>query len=149
VVMLDAKANEAGNWQAVYKNNIPSGSYEVWAKQILESGAESLASNSVYIRVNSIFLIVFDWVTNIGGALIVVLIFIVGLLVSVYYFWHKLKMLREKMRKEARQAREALESGLKHVRKEAHRDLAGKKIEQELEAIEEVVKKEIKDIEKL
>jgi len=149
IILFDTKADAAGNWEGVYKNIIPSGRYDVWAKQILDTGAESLASRSVYIRVNSIFFVVFEWLKNIGGVIILILIFGAGLAVVGYYFWYKLKLFHKKLKKETREAREALERGIKHVRKEVKRERPAGKISKELEAVEEVVKKELKDIEKL
>ena len=52
-IIFNAAAGKDGGWEATYENIIPSGAYEVWAKQILDTGAESLQSNTVYIGVNS------------------------------------------------------------------------------------------------
>jgi len=146
-VVFNAQADEKGNWEAVYENIILSGTYEVWAKQILENGAESLPSNSVFIGVNSWFWRAWQWLKNIGGIIVVGLIILAGLAVLGYYFAHRFKMWRIKLRREVREAESALQKGFKKLRKEVA-SAKPSKILKDLSEIEKNIEKEIKDIEK-
>jgi len=79
-VIFNAAADKDGHWEVTYENIIQSGAYEVWAKQILDTGAESLSSNTVYIGVNSWLWRALQWLKNIGGLVIAILIFLVAVL---------------------------------------------------------------------
>lgn len=147
-IFFTAESDPEGNWKGVYKNIIPSGRYEIRAKQILENGAESLQSPSVYVNVNSLFFRMFEWLKTIGGFALILLIFLILLLMIVYYFWHKFRMLRLKLRREAVEAEEKLKYGMTRIREEITRHESGDQIAKDLEILEKEVEKEIKDIEK-
>ena len=147
-IIFNAQADERGNWEAIYENIIPSGAYEVWAKQILDTGAESLQSQSVYIGVNSWFWRALQWLKNIGGIIIIGLILLATLVVGAYYFIHHFKMWRIKLRKEIREAESAVSSGFKKLKKEIKSGKTVAKVIKDLSEIEKNIEKEIKDIEK-
>lgn len=147
-IVFSTQADENGNFETVYENVIPSGAYEVWAKQILESGSESLPSTSVYIGVNSWFWRAWQWVQNVGGIVIVILIILVGVAVAGYYFWHRFKLWRIKLKREIHEAESAVVSGFKKLKKEIKGGKKSSKILNDLSGIEKDIEKEIKDIEK-
>ena len=147
-IVFNAEADENGNWEAIYENIISSGTYEVWAKQILDTGAESLQSNSVYIGVNSWFWKTWQWLKNIGGIIIVGLILLAALVVGAYYFIHHFRMWRIKLRKEVREAESAVSKGFKKLKKEVKGGKTTSKMLKDLSDIEKGIEKEIKDIEK-
>ena len=147
-IIFNAAAGKDGGWEATYENIIPSGAYEVWAKQILDTGAESLQSNTVYIGVNSWFWRALQWLKNIGGIVIVGLILLAALVVGVYYFIHHFRMWRIKLRREVHEAESAVSAGFKKLKKEIKSGKTSSKVLKDLSDIEKDIEKEIKDIEK-
>ena len=130
-------ADEKGGWEAIYENIIPSGSYSVWAKQILDTGAESLESNTVYIGVNSWFWRALQWLKNIGGFIVAVLVFLAAVSVGAYYFKHRFRMWRIRLRKEIREAESAVSEGFKKLKKEIKSGKTSSRVLKDLSDIEE------------
>jgi len=147
-IVFNAEADENGNWEAIYENIISSGTYEVWAKQILDTGAESLQSNSVYIGVNSWFWKTWQWLKNVGGIIVLALIFLAILAAIAYYLWHRFKLWRIKLKREIHEAESAVASGFKKLKKEIKSGKTSSKILKNLSEIEKNIEKEIKDIER-
>jgi len=147
-IVFSAQADEKGNWEAIYENIIPSGTYEVWAKQILDTGAESLPSNSVYIGVNSWFWRAWQWLKNVGGIIVLVLIFLAILAIAACYSLHRFKLWRIKLKREIHEAESAVASGFKKLKKEIKSGKTASKVLKDLSDIEKNIEKEIKDIEK-
>lgn len=147
-IIFSAQADEKGNFEAIYENIIPSDAYEVWAKQILDTGAESLQSQSVYIGVNSWFWRALQWLKNVGGIIVVGLIFLTILAAVAYYAWHRFKLWRIKLRKEIREAESAVSSGFKKLKKEIKSGKTASKVLKDLSDVEKDIEKEIKDIER-
>lgn len=147
-VITSVRADNSGSWRLVYDGILESGSYKLTAKQILENGAESLETDPVRFSVNSLFWRVFSWILNLGGLLMIFLTMITILAVTAYYYWHKVTMFRKKLRREAREAEEALHHGIAQIRKELERGEPRSKIARDLGSLDQEVEKEIKDIEK-
>lgn len=147
-IVFSGQADENGNFEISYNNVIPSGAYEVWAKQILETGSESLQSTSIYIGVNSWFWRAWQWFKNVGGIIVIGLITLAGLAVAGYFFIHRFRMWRIKLRREVHEAENALKKGFKKLRSEIGSAKPAKKILKDLSEIEKTIEKEIKDIEK-
>ena len=147
-IIFNADADENGNWEAIYENIIPSGAYEVWTKQILDTGAESLQGQSVFIGVNSWFWRALQWSKNIAGFIVIALVFLATLAAAAYYFWHHFRIWRIKLRREVREAETAASKGFKKLRSEIKSAKPSRKILKDLSEIEKSVEKEIKDIEK-
>ncbi|MDO8574946.1 MAG: cohesin domain-containing protein, partial [bacterium] len=135
-IVFSARADDDGNFEADYENAIPSGAYEVWAKQILESGSESFPSVPVYIGVNSWFWRAFQWLKNVGGIMIIGLVLIAALVVAAYYFIHHFRMWRVKLRREVREAESAVERGFKKLKKEIKSGKTASKVMKDLSEIE-------------
>jgi len=146
-IILTTKAYSNGKWMLIYDETIESGGYKLTAKQILESGAESFETEPVYVSVNSLFWRALQWLLNVGGIIIIFILLVLLLLVGGYYLWHRFGMFKLKLRKEAKEAREALERGLKHVEEDIDRGESKTKLKEHIEKIEKQVEKEIKDIE--
>ena len=149
LVFFTTKADFNGKWEGNYRDIIPSGQYEVWAKQILENGSESLQSNSVFIRVNSLFFRLWQWLINIGGFILLLLIFLLLLAIIIYYFWHKFQMFKLRLRKEAAEAEQALKYGMTRIREEVARHESSEQITKDIDATVQQVEKEMKDIDEL
>lgn len=147
-IIFNAQADEKGNWEAIYENVIPSGVYEISAKQILDTGAESLLSQAITIGVNSWFWRAWQWLKNVGGIIIIGLIILAGLAVAGYYFIHRFRMWRIKLRREVHEAESAIASGFKKLKKEIKGGKKASKILSDISGIEKDIEKEIKDIEK-
>ena len=147
-IVFSAEADKNGNWEAIYENIIPSGTYEVWAKQILDTGAESLQSNTVYIGVNSWFWRALQWLKNIGGIIIIGLVLTAALVIAVYYFIHHFRMWRIKLRKEIREAESAVSSGFEKLKKDVKEHKSVKTMIKEISDVEKEIEREIKDIKK-
>lgn len=147
-IVFSAQADENGNFEADYGEAIPSGAYEVWAKQILQSGSESWPSTSIYIGVNSWFWRAWQWLKNIGGIIVIGLIILGALLVGLYYFWYRFRKWQIRLKKEIREAESTVSSGFKKLKKEIKSGKKSSKIMGDLSEIEKNIEKEIKDIEK-
>lgn len=149
IIIFTTRSDRDGNWEGHYTSIIPSGSYEVWADQILDNGAQSLKSQSVYISVNSLFYRFWQWLINLGGIFLIFWILLIIMLMIIYYLWHKYRMLKLRLRKEAHEAEEAFKYSLTRVKEEVSRHEDPVKVEKDLEQMEQKVDKEIKDIDDL
>ena len=147
-IILSSKSDNSGNWQVEYSEALPSGSVKVTAKQILGTGAESADSNPVYIGINSLFWKFFVWIWNVGGLLVVILTIITLLALLIYYYWHKVKMFRKKLRRQAHEVEETLAHGVAKIKKELERGDARQKISQDLGEVKKEVDQELKDLDK-
>ena len=147
-IIFNSQADENGNWTAVYENIIPSGVYEISAKQILDTGAESLLSKTIIIGVNSWFWKAWQWMENVGGIVGLALILLAMIAVAVYYFWHQFKLWRIKLRREIREAESTVASGFKKLKKEIKGGEISSKVIKDLSEIKKNIEKEIKDIER-
>jgi len=148
-IVFTAKADQSGRWQAEYRELIPSGTYRVWAKQTLENGAESLPSQPVFIRVNSLLFQFWQWLKNIGGIIILLLLFLFLLILLIIYLWYRIQYLRYRMHREAKEAQKKAEEGIHKIGSELMSGVPPEKIAEDLEKVEEEIKKEIEDIDKL
>jgi len=147
-IVFNVQADENGNWTATYENIIPSGVYEVSAKQILDTGTQSFLSQPVNIGVNSWFWRAWQWIKNVGGIVGVILVLLAGLVVAAHYFWHQFKIWRLKLKREICEAESAVEKGFKKLKKEIKGGKTASKVLKDLSEIEKNIEKEIKDIEK-
>jgi len=148
-LVLSAKADAQGNWRLSYDGIIMSGRYALTAKQILGTGAESLETDPVYIYVNSLLWRLWHWLINIGGFLLLLLILILILALLAYYYWHRFKMLRRRLRKEAKEAEDVLHRDIGRIKSELQKGVPRERISRDIEQAAKEVEKEIKDIEKL
>lgn len=147
-IILSGRVNSEGNWSVVYGEILPSGTYAITAKQILSNGAESQETEPVYMRVNSFIWRFVQWLKNIGGSLLLLIIFLGLIVVLGYYYWHKFGLLRRRLRREAHEAEDALKRGISKIKREIAEGEGRAKLSKDVEAIGKVVEKEIKDLEK-
>lgn len=147
-VVFDGAADKNGNWQASYKQEIPSGVYKVYARQFLENGAESIPSDSVYVGVNSRFWRLWQWFKNISIFLSIGLSALVILLVvAVYYLWNKRDIgNRRASKKEVKEVKDAVSFGFKKIRKDVKRRKEPGKVLKDISKVEKDIEEEIKDI---
>lgn len=146
--LLNTKTDDNGSWTIIYDEILPSGTYAITAKQILANGAESLETDPVYMSVNSLFWKLWQWLKNVGGFAVVLLFFLALLMLLTYYYWHRFRMLRRRLRREFREAEEALHHGLSRVRKELEKGETRERVTKDLGVVQKEVEKEIKDVEK-
>lgn len=147
-LIISGVVDSRGQWEIIYDNIIPSGTYALTAKQVLDNGAESLETDPVYVRVNSLFWRLWQWFKNLFGFTILALVFIAIALVLAYYFWHRFRIWQMRLHREAKEVKDALERGVKQVRKELAGGEPRGKIAKDLEAVKREVEEELKDIDK-
>ncbi|MBI2635448.1 MAG: hypothetical protein HYW79_02790 [Parcubacteria group bacterium] len=147
-VVFDGMADKGGNWQATYKEKASSGVYEVYAKQFLENGAESLPSNSVYIGVNSWFWRLYQWFKNISIFLSIGLFVIVILLMAAVYYLYKKRGIGSwrGSKKEIREVKDAVSSGFEKIKKDIKKREEPKQMLKDISKIEKEIEEEIKDV---
>lgn len=83
--MISAKADEKGDWQAVAEQPLPSGTYTVTAKQIVNDGAESSLTPPVYIRINFFGARILRFLTNFGLQIVIIIALAAQALMYRYY----------------------------------------------------------------
>ncbi|KKS45482.1 hypothetical protein A2127_00560 [Candidatus Jorgensenbacteria bacterium GWC1_48_12] len=149
-IVFDGAADKNGNWQAIYKEEIPPGVYKVSAKQFLENGAESLLSDPVYVGVNSRLWRFYQYFKNISVFLSAGLAIIVILLVgAVYYLYKKRGGKNWRLsKKEVREVKDTVSSGFKKLRKDIKRREEPNRVLKDISKIEKDIEEEIKDVEK-
>ncbi len=147
-ILLSTKADEAGQWQVSYSDILSSGIAKITAKQILGTGAESSESAPVYTSINSLLWRLAIWIFNAGAISILALVALAVVSFAAYWYWHKFKMFRKKLRREAKEVEEVLAHGVAKIKKELERGDARQKISQDLGEIKKEVEKELKDLDK-
>lgn len=161
------KSGKDGKFTFVAEDRLSSGIYTAWAEVMDERGARSEPSEKITIAVERpAFLRVGSWAV---GFLSVVIPLIALLLLLVYlswHWWHKFATMRKRVRKEIREAEQALHKAfdlLKEAIREqikmlekakSRRQLTEeeekiiKQLKKDLDDAEKFVRKEIEDIEK-
>lgn len=147
IIILGARSNEVGTWYVFYDDVMPSGTYKLTARKILEDGTASRESGEVYVKVNSWFYNVWQWVKTIGLPIVLSIILLIVLSLTVAYLWRKILVIYSRIRKESHEAQKAAETGLDKIKSEVLNKEPAEKIVKDIKKIEEEVVKEIKDIE--
>jgi hypothetical protein len=160
----EVKTDVEGNWLLVYPKSLEKGIYQIWAEITDKRGAKSLPTDKITISVAMpAFLrwgrLAIDYLTMI----ITLLILIGALVLIILYGWYRINEWRRKLRKEEREAEEAIRRAFDALRQEVEEQVAKldrkpglspteQKIRDDLqEALnisEEFISKEMKDIEK-
>lgn len=141
-----AVADQNGNFTVSYEQGLKEpGIYKMWAEVVDERGAKSGPTESLTLKVESpSFLKISSWATKFLAQIIlaVVLFFFLGF--SVWYAYQKFSSWRKRIRKEVKEAEQALHKAIDTLKGEK---IAGE-LKKDLDDVEKFVKKEIKDIER-
>ncbi|OGY59462.1 MAG: hypothetical protein A3H06_01750 [Candidatus Colwellbacteria bacterium RIFCSPLOWO2_12_FULL_44_13] len=159
--------DENGNFTLVAEEDLDDGVYKLWAEITDERGAKSAPSEEATISVEQpAFLKLGSWAVNLLAVIIPLVVLVTALLAFVYYSWHKFSALRNRLRKETREAESALHKAFNLLRDnirdqikmlekaEVKRQLTKeeeriiKRLKKDLDNAEKFVGKEIGDIEK-
>ena len=162
------KSDKYGQWSYVYDQPVEKGIYKIWAQTIDEREAQSLPSEKMTISVRRpIFLRIGDLIVEHLTIAISLLTFLALLVLSFFYFWWRIKLFFKKLRKETKEAEQALHRAFDALREDAEgelklldkvkskRDLTKeeekirKNLRKNLNMAEKFIEKEIKDIENI
>jgi hypothetical protein len=141
-VFITDSTDDLGQFAMLIPKTLKRGVYKVHAVVIQPSLANSHTSNEITISVGS-FISDIGW--EIRLAILLLILVLIYLLIRSYYYLKKNKKLRIFVRKEAQEA-----EGIVHKSFDILREDVGhtKEIKKDLDEAEDVISKEIKDIEK-
>lgn len=155
-VVGEERADENGNWIYAHDKSMGSGVYKIYAIAVDERGAQSYPSQEVTVAVTlptllKIGNIAIDYLT-----VIIVLLVLIGLIAfGIYWGWHKFRLFRKRLRKETKEAEDALHKAFSLLREEITEQLeklenvkGKRKLTKKEEEIEEQLKKDIDIAEK-
>ncbi len=159
------KSDNNGNFTFITEERLKDGIYKLWAEAVDERGARSKPTDKVTIVVEQ------PAILKIGGRAVTILAIavpilalIILLLALIWYGWHKFSSFRKRIRKETKEAEQALHQAFKALKEETEKQVAkldGKpdlserekkicgELKKALKISEKFVGKEIKDIEKV
>ena len=161
------KNDDKGNFTLVAEVKPEDGIYKLWAETIDNRGAQSAPSERVTVSVERpAFLKIGSFAVSLLAVIVPLVAIIILLLLVAWYGWRKFSILRKKLKKEVREAESALHKAFgllkENVREQikmlektrAKRHLTEeeekivKQLRRDLEDAEEVIEKEIEDIER-
>ena len=158
------KSDEKGNFNFVAEQKLKDGVYKLWAEVTDERGAKSYPSEQIILKAIlplqiRIGKIVIDYVTIIDTLITIV----IGLSVLAFYSWYRIKLWRRRLKKETKEAEQKLHQAFSSLTKEVKKQVSKldgqeglseresaiyNQLKKALDNSEEIVGKEIKDIEK-
>lgn len=161
-IAKDVNTDKEGNWVFVYDRSLEKGTYQIWAQITDSRGAKSELTDKITIAavlptVLKVGEIAIDYLT----VVITLVSLIIALILVILFGWRRISLWRRRVRKETREVERALRSGFNTLRKEVEKQiimLDGKRtlskreerirdeLKEALEAAEEAIHKEIKDI---
>jgi len=165
-VVGETRADDNGNWVYVHDKSMGKGLCKIYAVAIDERGAQSYSSQEVAIAVTlptllKIGNIAIDYLT-----VVIVLLILIGLTIfGVYWGWHKFRLFRKRLRKETKEAKDALHKAFSLLREDITEQLRqlekirGKRkftekekeverqLKKDIDIAEKYIGKEVKDIE--
>lgn len=160
------ESDKDGNFIFIADEKTKDGIYQLWAEVIDERGARSEPSKKVTIAVKRLAILrIGSLAVGLLSVLIPLIALIILLLALIWYGWHKLSLLKVRLRKEIREAEQALHKAFdllkEDIREQIKRlekvktrrklteaeDRIIKKLKKDLDDAEKNVTKEIEDIE--
>jgi len=154
---------EDGKWSAIV-GTLEKGVYTIWAEAIDSRGAKSLVSEKVRILASPpVFIKIGNLVIDYLSVVITLIALFVFMLMTWFYGWRRIKILKAQLKKETTDAEEMLYRAFNILRKEVTNQVAksdkreglskrekviDEKLKEALGASESLIAKEIKDIEK-
>jgi len=118
------QAGENGRWSYTYDRPVEKGIYKIWAQVVDKRGAQSLPTDKITIKVGvSIFFkigeMILDHLVVAVSLLSVLAIIFFGLL----FFWRQGKRFLRKLRRETREAEEALHNAFDALKEDVEEQL--------------------------
>ena len=160
------KSDKDGRFTFIANEKLKDGVYKLWAEAVDGRGARSKPTEKVTIAVKQ------PTILKIGAGMVTILTvaiplvaLIILLLALIWYGWHKFLFFRKKIRKETKEAEQALRKAIKLLKKDIkdqikllektkskrqlteEEDKISKHLRKDLDDAEKFVSKEIKDIE--
>lgn len=161
------KSDEGGNFVLIAEEKLKDGIYKIWAEVVDERGARSEKSEEIVIAVKRPALFrIGSLAVEFLSVFIPLIALIILLAILLLYGWHKFSLFKKKVGKEVREAERALGRAFdllkEDIRKqvkmlektEKERQLTKeekniiKQLNKDLDDAEELIRKEIEDIEK-
>lgn len=157
-------SNEAGDWDFALARTLDKGIYEIWAQTTDYRGAKSNYSNKLRVIISPpIFIRIGNLVIDYLSVIITLIALIVFMVMIWFYGWRRIRLLKAQLKKESTEAEEILYQAFDVLRKEITKQVAksdkkrglskrekeiDENLKQALEKSENLIAKEIKDIEK-
>jgi hypothetical protein len=165
--IYSVKSDKDGKFTFVADDRLSSGIYTAWAEVTDARGAKSNPGEKVTILVGqAAFIRIGSWAVGFLAVTVPLIALILLLVYFLYHWWHKFMTLRKRVRKEIREAEQALHKAfdlLKEAIREqikmlektkSRRQLTEeeekiiKQLKRDLDDAEKFVRKEIEDVEK-
>jgi hypothetical protein len=158
------RSDQDGKFTFVADEKLSSGVYTAWAEVTDARGAKSNPSEKVTISVGQpVFLKIGSWAVGFLAVIIPLVALVFALLFIIWYGCHKFSSFRKKIRKETKEAEQALHQAFKALKEETEEQVAkldGKtdlserekricnNLKKALKISEKFIGKEIEDIER-
>jgi hypothetical protein len=162
-VLKEVKASGDGEWIFI-SDPLKEGKYKVWVEAKDERGALSLPSKVYEFYVGLPTFLRFGKIAiDYLSIMVTLIVIIIGLLLIIFYAWYRISVWRKRMRKETKEAAQAVLAAFKTLREEVQKQieyLDGKpgltdseakvrdKLKEALDISEKFISKELEDIEK-
>jgi len=162
-VLKEVKASGDGEWIFI-SDPLKEGKYKVWVEAKDERGALSLPSKVYEFYVGLPTFLRFGKIAiDYLSIMVTLIVIIIGLLLIIFYAWYRISVWRKRMRKETKEAAQAVLTAFKALREEVQEQieyLDGKpgltdseakvrdKLKEALDISEKFIGKELEDIEK-
>jgi len=141
-IFITGTTDNQGQFTLTVPRTLKHGSYRVYAVVIQPNLANSYTSNEITVSVGNIFSDI-SW--ELRWAILLLLITLIYLVVRSYRYLKKNKKLKIFVRKEAKEMEEIVHKSFKVIREDVGKN---KKVREDLDDAENLISKEIKDIEK-
>jgi hypothetical protein len=162
-----SKVDKDGNFTSI-SDRLKDGLYTAWVKIIDSRGATSLPSNKVTIAVRQSAIIkIGTWAVSLLAVMVPLLALIILLIFLLWYAWHKFFIIGDKLKKETREAEDALHKAFDLLKESVaeqvkilekvktkrqlteEEEKINRQLKKDLEDAEAYIRKEIEDIEDL
>jgi hypothetical protein len=142
-VFITGTTDNQGGFLISVPKTLRRGIYKVHAVVIRNDLSNSHQSNEITIKVGNIFS---DLGWELSLILLLLLLILIYLIVRSYFYMTRNKDIKSSIRKEAHEADRILHKSFKIIREDMGSD---KQLKKDLDAAEDVISKEIEDIEKV
>lgn len=141
-IFITGKTDEKGEFILLVPQTLKHGLYQVSAVVIQADTSSSHVSNEITVTIGNI---VSDIGSGVFSWILLLILALLYLIVRSYYYLKKNKKLKAFVRGEAKEAEEIVHKSFKLLREDA---TDSRQIKKDLDEAEELISKEIKDIEK-
>ncbi|MBX4200200.1 hypothetical protein KW790_01955 [Candidatus Parcubacteria bacterium] len=143
-VFITGETNDNGQFVILVPSTLRRGAYTVTAQVIKKDLTHSPSSNEILIHLGSIW-------TDVGWSIwliiFIILLLLIYLTVRSYYYLYKNKNFRKVVRKEAREAEDVARKSFKLLHQDIDDNKDMRQVQKEMDEAEDMILKEIKDIE--